>query len=133
MSVLAAPNEKLEAAKYFETCEKPQFDKAVILYEKAGYIGKAVDLAFETNQHNVLQFISSNFNESTEPLLLEKTASFFRYEQNIRLPIVAELYAWQIAEMEKAGAAFPGAAVRAVRERRAPPPWPCAHGFSLPE
>ena len=77
MSVLAAPNEKLEAAKYFETCEKPQFDKAVILYEKAGYVGKAVDLAFETNQHNVLQFISSNFNESTEPLLLDKTASFF--------------------------------------------------------
>ncbi len=77
MAVLAAPNEKLEAAKYFETCEKPQFDKAVILYEKAGYIGKAVDLAFETNQHNVLQFISSNFNESTEPLLLDKTASFF--------------------------------------------------------
>ena len=77
MAVLAAPNEKLEAAKYFETCEKPQFDKAVILYEKAGYIGKAVDLAFETNQHNVLQFISSNFNENTEPLLLDKTASFF--------------------------------------------------------
>ena len=77
MAVLAAPNEKLEAAKYFETCEKPQFDKAVILYEKAGYVGKAVDLAFETNQHNVLQFISSNFNESTEPLLLDKTASFF--------------------------------------------------------
>ena len=35
----------------------------------------------------------------------QKTASFFRYEQSIRLPIVAELYAWQIAEMEKAGAA----------------------------
>jgi len=77
LAVLAAPNEKLEAAKYFETCEKPQFDKAVILYEKAGYIGKAVDLAFETNQHNVLQYISSNFNENTEPLLLDKTANFF--------------------------------------------------------
>jgi hypothetical protein len=36
-----------------------------------------VDLAFETNQHNVLQFISSNFNEDTEPLLLDKTAAFF--------------------------------------------------------
>jgi hypothetical protein len=31
MAVLAAPNEKLEAAKYFETCEKPQFDKAPVL------------------------------------------------------------------------------------------------------
>ncbi|MCE3015972.1 MAG: S46 family peptidase [Pirellula sp.] len=42
----------------------------------------------------------------------QKTASFFRYEQNIRLPIVAELYAWQIAEMEKAGAVDRGVAIK---------------------
>lgn len=33
----------------------------------------------------------------------QKTASFFRFEQNIRLPAIAELYAWQISEMEKSG------------------------------
>ena len=57
MAVLAGPNEKLDAAKFFENADKPQFDKAVILYEKAGYVGKALDLAFETKQHNVLQYI----------------------------------------------------------------------------
>jgi len=33
-----------------------------------------------------------------------KTASFLRYEQDLRLPLFVELYNWQISEMEKAGA-----------------------------
>jgi hypothetical protein len=33
-----------------------------------------------------------------------KTASFYRYEQEIRLPMTVDLYAWQISEMDKAGA-----------------------------
>ena len=54
----------------------------MILYEKAGYVGKALELAFETKQHNVLQYISTNFNEDTDPLLLDKTAGFFlQHEQ----------------------------------------------------
>ncbi len=32
-----------------------------------------------------------------------KTASFYRYEQDVRLPLTVELYAWQIGEMDKAG------------------------------
>ena len=82
MAVLAGPNEKLDAAKFFENAEKPQFDKAVILYEKAGYVGKALELAFETKQHNVLQYISTNFDQDTDPALLDKTAGFFlQHEQ----------------------------------------------------
>jgi len=34
----------------------------------------------------------------------QKTASFFRFEQDVRLPAIVELYGWQISEMEKAGA-----------------------------
>ena len=52
LAILAGPNEKLDAAKYFENSDKPQFDKAVILYEKAGYVGKAMELAFDKKQHN---------------------------------------------------------------------------------
>ena len=59
MAVLAGPNEKLDAAKFLENAEKPQYDKAVILYEKAGYAGKALELAFETKQHNVLQVLTT--------------------------------------------------------------------------
>jgi len=33
-----------------------------------------------------------------------KTAAFLRYEQDVRLPLVVELYAWQIGVMEAAGA-----------------------------
>lgn len=33
-----------------------------------------------------------------------KTASFLRFEQDVRLPGIVELYQWQISEMEKAGA-----------------------------
>ncbi len=36
--------------------------------------------------------------------LRHKTASFLRYEQEVRLPTIVDLYAWQISEMEKAGA-----------------------------
>lgn len=34
----------------------------------------------------------------------QKTASFLKFEQDVRLPAVVELYAWQISEMDKAGA-----------------------------
>jgi hypothetical protein len=33
-----------------------------------------------------------------------RTASFLQYEKDVRLPAIVELYSWQIAEMEKAGA-----------------------------
>ena len=77
LAILASPNEKLDAAKFFENCDKPQYDKAVILYEKAGYVGKAMDLAFDKRQHNVLQYIANNFDHYTDPALLDRTAGFF--------------------------------------------------------
>jgi intraflagellar transport protein 140 len=77
LALLASNNEKLDAAKYFERCEKPQYDKAVILYEKAGYFGKALDLAVRTNQHNALQHISKHLDGDTDPVLLGKAANFF--------------------------------------------------------
>jgi len=33
----------------------------------------------------------------------QKTASFLKYEQDVRLPAIVELYGWQIGEMDKAG------------------------------
>ena len=34
----------------------------------------------------------------------QKTASFLKYEQDVRLPAIVELYSWQIGEMDKAAA-----------------------------
>lgn len=42
----------------------------------------------------------------------QKTASFMKYEQDVRLPATVELYAWQINEMDKAGAADRSVAIK---------------------
>eukprot|EP00095_Tigriopus_kingsejongensis_P006204 snap_masked-scaffold252_size238019-processed-gene-1.6 protein:Tk06204 transcript:snap_masked-scaffold252_size238019-processed-gene-1.6-mRNA-1 annotation:"intraflagellar transport protein 140-like protein" len=77
LALLASPNEKLEAAKYFERSDRPHYDRAVILYEKAGYFGKSLDLAIQTNQHNTLQDITKHLTHNTDPMLLSKAANFF--------------------------------------------------------
>jgi hypothetical protein len=41
-----------------------------------------------------------------------KTASFLKFEQNVRLPLTVELYNWQIEEMEKAGASDRSVAIK---------------------
>ena len=41
-----------------------------------------------------------------------KTASFLRYEQDIRLPAIVDLYNWQIGELEKAGASDRAIAIK---------------------
>ncbi len=42
----------------------------------------------------------------------QKTASYFQYEQEVRLPAIVELYAWQIAEMDKASATDRAVAIK---------------------
>ncbi|XP_023331155.1 intraflagellar transport protein 140 homolog [Eurytemora carolleeae] len=96
LALLASPTEQLDAARYFETTDHKQFDKAVILYKKAGFLGKALDLAFSTNQHNALQFISGNLNANTDPVLLNKTADFFlqggQYDRAVEMYAASKNY-----------------------------------------
>lgn len=47
-----------------------------------------------------------------------KTASFLRNEQDVRLPLIVELYNWQIGEMEKAGANDRAVAIRHASRSR---------------
>ena len=42
----------------------------------------------------------------------QKTASFMKYEQDVRLPAIVELYAWQISEMDKSSAADRAIAIK---------------------
>ena len=45
--------------RYFETgASRPNYERSVVLYEKAGYLAKALDVAIATNQHNALLSIS---------------------------------------------------------------------------
>ncbi|TRY69166.1 hypothetical protein TCAL_05644 [Tigriopus californicus] len=93
LALLASPNEKLDAAKHFEKSNRPMYDRAVILYEKAGYFGKALDLAIQTNQHNTLQGITKHLSQHTDPLLLSKAANFFlenkQYDKAVDLFVVS--------------------------------------------
>lgn len=93
LALLASPNEKLDAAKHFEKSNRPMYDRAVILYEKAGFFGKALDLAIQTNQHNTLQGITKNLSQHTDPLLLSKAANFFlenkQYDKAVDLFVVS--------------------------------------------
>ena len=41
-----------------------------------------------------------------------RTESFINYEATVRLPLIVELYSWQISEMEKAGAKDRGVAIK---------------------
>lgn len=89
LSLLASNSEKLEAAKYFEKGERPQYDKAVILYEKSGFFAKALELAINTNQHNALLTITRELKNVDDPYLSAKAANFFlenkQYEKAVDL------------------------------------------------
>ncbi|KAH7689496.1 hypothetical protein AAVH_40506, partial [Aphelenchoides avenae] len=73
----------VEAAKYYE--EMPgHADKAVMLYHKAGLIGRALDLAFRTEQFTALDLIAQDLNENSDPRVLERAAQFFSNNQQDR-------------------------------------------------
>jgi intraflagellar transport protein 140 len=54
---------KVEAAKYFE--EKGVMDKAVLLYQKGGRIGKALDLCFKAQLFDALRTICKHLSVSS--------------------------------------------------------------------
>ena len=68
------------------------------------------NIPFRPKRH--IQVAADGVNEEDCVFLLgypgrtarHKTASFLRYEQDVRLPTIVDLYQWQIAEMEAAGA-----------------------------
>ncbi len=76
--------------------------------------GSSADYAKENVAYQPKRFIqvaAQGVNDEDFVMLLgypgrtarHKTASFLRYEQDVRLPYIVDLYGWQIAEMEKAG------------------------------
>ncbi|XP_063235193.1 intraflagellar transport protein 140 homolog [Bacillus rossius redtenbacheri] len=77
LAQLAGPREQLEAARYFERCDPPAPERAVLLYHRAGKLHKALDLAFRTQQYNALQLIAVDLNSTSDPALIAKCARFF--------------------------------------------------------
>ncbi|KAI6196728.1 Intraflagellar transport protein [Aphelenchoides besseyi] len=76
LALLAGGNELIETARYYE--DLPGYaDKAVLLYHKAGMIGRALDLAFRTEQFSALDLIARDLNEDSDPQVLQRAAQFF--------------------------------------------------------
>ncbi|TKR66752.1 hypothetical protein L596_022998 [Steinernema carpocapsae] len=83
LSLLAGGSDLVEAAKYYE--ELPGYaDKAVMLYHKAGMIGRALDLAFKTDQFSALDLIAKELDENSDPRVLERSAQFFANNQQYK-------------------------------------------------
>ena len=80
LSLLSSEADMLEAARFYE--EQPgQADKAVMLYHKAGMFGRALDLAFRTEQFSALDLIVSDLDASSDPNVLARCAEFFLSNQ----------------------------------------------------
>ncbi|XP_063681755.1 intraflagellar transport protein 140 homolog isoform X3 [Bolinopsis microptera] len=82
-------------AHYYEETGS-NWDKAIMLYHKAGQVGKALELAFEHQQFTALQHITSNLDDSVEPETLHTCAQFFlehqQYSKAVDLLLLAKKY-----------------------------------------
>jgi intraflagellar transport protein 140 len=71
---------RLDSAKYFE--DNDMADKAVLLYQKAGQVNKAVEMCFKANLFESLKTIADGLTEDTDPALLARCGEFFLTNQN---------------------------------------------------
>lgn len=81
LCLMAGGSELVSAARYYE--DLPGYaHKAVMLYHKAGMIGRALDLAFRTEQFSALDLITKDLDAGTDPKILRRAAEFFENNQN---------------------------------------------------
>ncbi|XP_017466425.1 PREDICTED: intraflagellar transport protein 140 homolog [Rhagoletis zephyria] len=67
--------DKAIAAAYFEECGS--FKRAVELYHRAGMLHKALEMAFESEQPEVLEIIASELTFNSDSELINRCADFF--------------------------------------------------------
>ncbi|XP_006801137.1 intraflagellar transport protein 140 homolog [Neolamprologus brichardi] len=95
LALLSNPEDMMEAACYYEE-KGSHLDRAVALYHKAGYVSRALELAFATQQFGALEMIAEDLNESSDPALLARCSDFFsthsKYEKSVELLVAAKKY-----------------------------------------
>uniref|UniRef100_A0A914DM98 Uncharacterized protein n=1 Tax=Acrobeloides nanus TaxID=290746 RepID=A0A914DM98_9BILA len=97
LALLAGGSELIEAARHYEE-KLGHADKAVMLYHKAGMIGRALDLAFRTEQFGALDLIAKDLDENSDPRVLERAAQFFSNNQQDRMAVQLLAYAKKYSE-----------------------------------
>lgn len=79
--------DKATAAAYFEECGN--FKYAVELYHRAGMLHKALEMAFESQQPEILEIIASELNAESDAELINRCADFFasieQYQKAVQL------------------------------------------------
>ncbi|VDL79072.1 unnamed protein product, partial [Nippostrongylus brasiliensis] len=81
LCLMAGGSEIVEAARYFE--DMPGYThQAVMLYHKAGMVGRALDLAFRAEQFSALDLVTKDLNADCDPNVLKRAAEFFSNNQN---------------------------------------------------
>uniref|UniRef100_A0A0M3HM60 TPR_REGION domain-containing protein n=1 Tax=Ascaris lumbricoides TaxID=6252 RepID=A0A0M3HM60_ASCLU len=93
---MAGGSDLVEAARYYEDLPG-QADKAVMLYHKAGMIGRALDLAFRTEQFGALDLIAKDLDERSDPRVLERAAEFFINNQQYEKAVQFLAYAKNVS------------------------------------
>ncbi|XP_074520074.1 intraflagellar transport protein 140 homolog [Halichoeres trimaculatus] len=95
LALLSNPEDMMEAACYYEE-KGTHMDQAVSLYHKAGYVSKALELAFSTQQFSALQVIAEDLNENSDPALLARCSDFFithsQFDKAVELLVAAKKY-----------------------------------------
>ncbi|XP_034716265.1 intraflagellar transport protein 140 homolog isoform X1 [Etheostoma cragini] len=95
LALLSNAEDMMEAACYYEE-KGTHMDRAVALFHKAGYVSKALELAFATQQFSALQLIAEDLNEFSDPALLARCSDFFithsQYEKAVELLVAAKKY-----------------------------------------
>ncbi|CAJ0578875.1 unnamed protein product, partial [Mesorhabditis spiculigera] len=81
LSLMAGGTDLIETAKYYEDLPG-HAHRAVMLYHKAGMVGRALDLAFRTEQFSALDLITKDLNTDTDSSTLKRAAEFFASNQN---------------------------------------------------
>ncbi|XP_055845818.1 intraflagellar transport protein 140 homolog [Episyrphus balteatus] len=71
----ARQREKSTAAAYFE--EVGSYKRAVELYHRSGMLHKALEMAFASEQPDILQVIASELTPESDPELINRCAEFF--------------------------------------------------------
>ncbi|KJH43570.1 tetratricopeptide repeat protein [Dictyocaulus viviparus] len=81
LCLMSGGSEIVEAARYFE--DLPGYiHQAVMLYHKAGMVGRALDLAFRAEQFSALDLITKDLNADCDSNVLKRAAEFFSLNQN---------------------------------------------------
>ncbi|KAF0771516.1 Uncharacterized protein FWK35_00000315 [Aphis craccivora] len=93
IALLADDREKLGVAEYFEEISP---DKSVILYHQAGYLHKAIDLAFRYKNYDAIVTMSQELDIEDDSSLLLKCSNFFmsqgHYDNAVNLLAMANKF-----------------------------------------